>query len=368
MVAAAQIRWSQYRDHEGPFYVGRHRFTLPRRPTEEDEIVAVATATEGGHYESYNGYDGQDCSFGLIQVTERSYYQVSKMLGEVAVEDPGLLTPLRVELEHKGLVFKTNPRGRWRFFFRDSRGEVDTREEQQQMFHFNSTGEKGTWDEASKIHARRMAAAICTVMENPQAQAIQRRFVGSRIREYAFGASKAVLKSVPRTDIGRAFTAAYLSFALNNPARANKHLDIALKKTAHARWGLSWFIEILKELTFGPGISIYPHRYNAIRGQLERLYGIDLPDMADELKSWKEDTGHTFGFNATEVQAALIYLGSDLGPAGADGKWGRLSRAAMFSFEEQHGVPQELRDGMPDPVSMEKLRNVLEARGYEQLS
>lgn len=367
MVKAREIGWSSYKGFEGPFFRGRYRFEVPEFPLDSDAIVAVISATEGGCYDSYNGYDGQDCSFGLIQVTERAYYQVSKLLGEVGRRDPELLEPLRLELTQKGLSFRPNPRGRWRFFFRDSRGEVDVREEQQRMFFYRSTGERGSWDKASKRYAKEMAAAICTVMENPVAQAIQRDFVSNRVRQYAFGESKKFLQSAPESDLGAAFTAAYLSFAVNNPVRANKHLSIALKRSRHARWGLSWFIDVLKELTFGPKISIYPHRYDAIREPLERLYNLNLPDMADELIPWIEDTGHIFGFNATEVQEALIFLGSDLGPRGADGKWGRKSRGAMFAFEESHEVPEELRDGMPDPISMEKLRDALQAKGYAEL-
>ena len=368
MVTASEIRWSRYRNHEGPFFPGRQRFKIPPRPTEEDRIVAVITATEGGGYDSYNGYDGQDCSFGLIQVTEKAYYQVSKMLGEVAVQDPGSLKHLSLELDKKGLTFKTNARGRWRFFFRDSRGEVDVLEEQHQMFFLNSSGQKGDWDEPSKTYAKQVAAAICTVMERKPAQEAQKKFVARRVHAYAFGESKSVIKAAPNTDIGRAFVAAYLSFAVNNPTRANKHLGIALSKTRHTRWGLNWFIDILKELTFGPQISIYPHRYKAILKPLKDLYGlVGLPEMADELKAWRDKSGHQGFFDPAEVQRALIYLGSDLGPAGADGKWGRLSRAAMFSFEEANSVPEEHRDGMPDLISMERLRDVLEAVGYAEL-
>ena len=367
MVTAKEIRWSRYRNHEGPFYIGHHRFVVPKRPTEADRIVAVITATESGHFDGYNGYDGQDCSFGLIQVTEKAYYQVSKLLGEVAVADPGLLKHMYSELNRKGLMFKTNPRGRWRFHFRDTRGEVDVLEEQHQMFFLNSTGERGTWDDASKQYAKEIAAAICTVMEKKPAQELQKVFVANRVHAYAFGASKSFIKEAPKSDIGRAFVAAYLSFAVNNPSRANKHLGIALKSSRNTRWGMSWFLDVMKELTFGPHISIYPHRWDAIRKPLEQLYGLDLPDTSEELEEWKKKTGHTFGFNATEVQSALIYLGSDLGPKGADGKWGRLSREAMFRFEETMAVPEELRDGMPDPISMQRLRDVLEARGYAEL-
>lgn len=368
MVDEADIKWGRYRNFEGPFYRGKHPFVLPSDHSKADEIVAVVTATEGGHYESYNGYDGQDCSFGLIQVIERAYYQVSKLLGYVSEKDLGAIEEFQVKLRRMNLAFKPNSRGRWRFFFGDLRGEVDTGDEQRQFFHLRSTGERGTWDDTSKTHAKRVAAAICSVMESPQAQHTQRMYVSERVLQYAYGNSKAVIGSAPDSDVGRAFVSAYLTFAVNNPVRANKHLALALKKSSSPRWTLDWLIEVLKELTFGPCISIYPHRYNAIRQPLERLYGIDLPDMAEELRHWKKDMGITFGFQPAEVQAALIYLGADLGPMGADGKWGRKSRAAMLNFEESEGLPPEVRDGMPDPVSMERLREVLYRRGYDKLS
>ena len=364
MVAASNIGWGGYKSWEGPFWRGLHKYRIPARPSEEDKILAVITATEGGTFEAYNGYDGQGASLGLIQLKERGQYSVSALLGAVYRRDPELLNPLFEVLQPRGYGMKKNSRGRFRFFYRAE--EVDTWEEQQRLFYANSTGEKGTWGEpnsANRQIACKLAAGISTVMENPVAQAEQVRFIVPILRKFAFGESARFLATVPQSDIGLAFTAAYLSYAVNNPVRANKHLQIALKSIRHAKWGMSWFIEVLKELTFGPQISIYPHRYNAIRPMLEMLYGIDLPDMATELATWKETTGHSFGFDPIEVQQALVLLGYDLGPKGVDGKWGQKSRDAMRSFEERHGVPMELQDGMPDPVSMAALSKELEGKG-----
>lgn len=363
MVAASNIGWSKYRGYEGPFFRGVQRFKVPARPTEEDRILAVITATEGGAYDSYNGYDGQICSLGLIQVTERAYYSVSSLLGALCREDKDMLTSMFSELSRKNLMFKPNHRGRYRFHFRDARSEVDTAEEQKQMFFFRSDGTRGSWDEASKIYATQMAAAICNIFSHHQAREHQSKYMAERVRAYAFGNSKSVIKSAPNTDLGRAFTAAYLSFAINNPTRANKHLSIALKSSRHTRWGLDWFLDVLKELTFGPKIAIYPHRYDAIRKPLEQHYNMDLPDFADELEQWDQ-----FKFDPLEIQQALLALNYDLGPAGADGSYGKKTRAAMLSFEEANEVPEEMRDGMPDPISMTKLRNVLYTRGIELLS
>ena len=363
MVAASNIQWSRYKGYEGPFFRGVQRFELPARPTEEDRVLAVITATEGGAYDSYNGYDGQICSLGLIQVTERAYYSVSAMLGALYKHDKDMLASMDSELARKNLSFKPNHRGRYRFHFRDARSEVDTAEEQKQMFFFRSDGTKGSWDEASKIYATQMAAAICNVFSHHQAREHQKKYMAERVRAYAFGNSKSVIKSAPDTDLGRAFVAAYLSFAINNPTRANKHLSIALKSSRHVRWGFDWLLDVLRELTFGPKIAIYPHRYDAIRKPLEQLYNLNLPDFADELEGWGQ-----FKFDALEIQQALLALNYDLGPSGADGQYGKKSRAAMFAFEEAHEIPEEERDGMPDVFSVAKLREVLQVRGVELLS
>jgi len=360
MATKDMINWGRYRGWNGPFYRGKHKYVIPGNPTEDHRIVAVTTATEGGRYDAINMYDGQIISSGLIQVVERAQYSVSRMLSKTL---PYALKELTPAMELTNSIFKANNRKRWRFFFKDARGEVDRESEQRQLMHGRSTGAIGTWDEESTDIGKTWAAAVASVWEHEEAQMAQVEFSTRIIRQYAFWASKKAIEEAPSTDVGRAFVAAYLSFAVNNPTRANKHLGIAKKSYNGPMWTQGWLIHVLKELTFGPRVAIYPHRYNAIRPVLEQLYNINLPDLADELKVWKESNDYDHLLSTEELQKALIALGYDLGPWGADGKYGPKTREAMLLFEQRAGVLPEYQDGMLDHHSYHALVDCLSAEG-----
>lgn len=335
---------------------------------ETDRIVGVTSATETPFYDGTNCYDGQIFSATIMQVIEKAQYSVSKVLGEVDDADPSVMGAFHARIAARGLTFKKNARGRHRFFFSDG-DEVDTLAEQRRAFHLNSTGAAGTWDDESTAWAKEMAAAVASVWSAPAAQAVQRRFVAGRIRLYAFSESKKIVDDAPETEVGRAFVAAYLSFAVNNPTRANKHLGIGMKSFDGAAWTKDWLIHVLKELTFGPRIAIYPHRYDAIRKPLERYYGLDLPDFASELKTWLADMGMeptsredvldedpqdrepTFT-TVKEIQGLLISMGYDLGPSGADGKMGDMTKDAVIVFQGTHELEP---DGIVGPATRKAL-------------
>lgn len=366
MTTAEEIRWGKYKQYEGPFHQGKCRYVLPASPTKNERLMAVMSATEGGRYDAFNGYDVCGWTSGIIQWCEMGQYSVSDMLGQVAVRTGAALSPLSDMLEERGLQFKTNARGRWRFHFKDARGEVDRKQEQQQLFYLDGDGTKGTWHEENTKNAKEWAAAISSVWENEAAQKCQLDFTVPRMQTFAFGRSKEVVQQAPDTEIGEAFVAAYISFAGNNPARANKHLGIAMDSTEAEVYSLDWLVAVLKELTFGPQIAIYPHRYNAIRPVLEHLYGIDLPDLAEELKSWQAGIGLSWVLETVELQRALISLGYDLGPAGADNKFGAKTKDAVLTFEQLHHVPDP--DGYPGPLTVQLIEKELEARGLAQLA
>jgi hypothetical protein len=131
--------------------------------------------------------------------------------------------------------------------------------------------------------------------------------------------------------LGEAVFAAFLSFAANNPTLASRHFLLAVKNNPQiSPWTRDWFIAILQQMTFGPGIAIYPHRYDCIRPVLEQLYGLDLPDFSEQLRST------SLLANPVHLQKALIALGYDLGPVGADGVVGRLTKAAIMQFQQLH--------------------------------
>ena len=59
-------------------------------------------------------------------------------------------------------------------------------------------------------------------------------------------------------------------------------------------------------------------------------------------------------------QEALLALGYDLGPTGADGDWGRRSDTALRKFQREHGMPE---DGMWTTFVSWKVYDAMASRG-----
>jgi len=368
MAKAEDIKWGSYKSFEGPFYRGTQKYRLPGEPTEDDRILAVITATEGGRWDAYNGYDVCICTSGLIQWCNRApQHSVDSVLGKVAASNSTLILPMKTHAASCGYDFRPNSRGQWRYFDMDG-GEIDTKSLQRKLFFLNSTGKKGSWDDASREHSKRWAAAISTVWESRSAQKIQALYTTKRLRSFVVAASKTLFNAAPPSPVGRAFQAMYLSFAANNPKWAGKSLRAAMdSSTTMPAWTVSWLAMVVKHMTFHSKISIYPHRYNAIRPVIEKLYGIDLPDYADELKQWQSQTGFKYFLSTKKLQEGLLSLDYDLGPWKADGKYGDKTKEALKQFEIDSGVPEEHQDGMIDEHTYPKLEAELERRGALQL-
>jgi hypothetical protein len=366
MTTAQDVGWGKYQNYEGPFFRGTVDFALPNQLDDNACYLAVVTATEGGHADAVNGYDRCIVSTGYIQLCEASYYLTSNLLGAILDKRPSLLDILRPALDASGASFKRNDKNRWRFFFNDDRGEVDTAEEQKQLFLLNSDGTIGSWDDDSKAHAKLWASCLATLLADPDAVSAQIPFVAQRIRAYAMPNAQRTIFSNTFPSIGwvGALRAAYLSFAVNLPAVASKQLDLALQAAPGPKWSRDWCLSIIRQLTFGPKIAIYPHRYDAIRPVLERLYGVDLPDFAAELDQWHTDMDTATQvvpaeneptlITPKELQQTLINLGYDLGPAGADGRIGQKTLSAIRTFQRLIGLPD---DGIVGPKTRAALLN-----------
>jgi len=357
LVSTKDIGWGAYGGYEGPFFRGRHRYVVPDEPSLSDKILAVITATEGGAYDAINMYDGQILSTTLIQVTEKRYFTASKALGFAVEKDESLAGMLSPALELCDASFVKGPRG-WRIHYRSKEppSPVAT-EEQQSMMMLGCSGKQGSWGSESEERAKTWAAVVASFWGKESAQRAQVEFIAPRLYDYAFYHSREAVEAATElgTDMSMAFVAAYLSFAVNSPVRAAKHLTVAAQKTKYRTFSEGWLIELLNELTFGPRIAIYPHRYKAIRPVLERLFSIDIPDLPEDLKDWKGPSGELY--DAKGIQEMLIDLGYDLGPCKADGRIGKMTSAAIRAFEEKEGLPP---DGSLDIDVVNRLREVWE--------
>lgn len=332
MVTAADTGWSSYNGYEGPRFGGKLGYTLPGSASNSDRYLAVVTATEGGHYDAINMYDRGGVSVGLIQVIEFGQYSVSNMLGVVA-ESCKALSALDASLSAANAQFKKNASGKWRFSFRDVRGEVNTIAEQAQLFLLNSNGHLGSWDDASRAYAKSWAASFANIWTDPAAREAQNRYIGSTILSYVLPPSKQLLwgKDTPQADDGwvGAARAAFVSFAVNLPVVANAHLLKHVQTSTFAKFSEAWVTDLIQELTYGPQISIYPARYRAIKPVIEHLYGVQLasPTLVPGTQP-----------SVVDVQKELLLEGYDLGPAKADGIFGNKTRDALKQFQQLHGI------------------------------
>lgn len=362
MVAASEIGWGSYGAFEGPYFGGRASVKIAQAEMSE-MIVMVTAAAEGGHYDAFNGYDSCGWTSGAIQWCENHQFSVSDMLGKVADGQYAELDPIVAYADSVGVDFEKDPNGRWRFKFRDGRGFVDNNLKQQQLFYRSGNGNKGTWTNDNKVYAKGWAAAISTVWEDEAMQSIQRVYTYSRLGQFLTQSAKAFFTSRPDSPTSDAMYAAYMSFAVNNPSWASSSLQKSLGSISCVMWSQDHLIHMLKHLTFDPQVAIYPTRYNAIRPVLEQLYGVQLPDMANALQVWSAATGLPTNFTTKQLQTALINLGYDLGPAGADNKYGGATKAALFKFEQENGVPPANQDGMIDTFTYPVLVRVLGQHG-----
>jgi hypothetical protein len=341
----SDIRWGKYRQYEGPYFPGTQPYVTPEDPSFGEKVLSVFTATEGGRYDAINMYDRCVLSVGLIQFCEAGIWAVSDMLGKACEEGaPALQDDQEFSqwVHEAGYVFTNSVRKKWRFYRRGAEGfsEVDTVPEQRRLFLLNSNGKIGSWDDGSKDYAMRWAEVIAGVYEDPVAQAAQLDFIMGRIYSFMMPISKELWDSDEPSVWEEASLAAYLSFAGNLPAVANKQLITHLKHTKEPVFTEGWTVELLKQLTFGPNIAIYPHRYSKIRPVLEELFGVDLPDYAKELKSWESQE---LLASVEDIQSYLVYLGFDLGEYGpdrngVDGSWGTKSKEALISYKIARGI------------------------------
>lgn len=353
------IRWGSYGSWEGPYTLGKIKFSVPQNSSDEDKFLSVITATEGGCYDAVNMYDSCMLSAGIIQWCE-TFWNVSNMFGSVAEVDPSLLAPLKPALDLSNASFKKRPDGRWRFFFNDSRGEVKSAKMQRALFFKNSTGEKGSWDDESKEHARTWAACVASVWGTEASRTCQTKFTSKRLGMFLTKESREIMfgPAAPTGNDGMvgAMRAAFYSFAANLPAVAAKHLQIASQSSSSLPWTDDWIIGAIKQLTFGPKISIYPGRYNKIRPVIESIYGVDLPDFSSDLEKWHADMGKSNDapdfLETKEIQEELILEGYDLGPRGADGVFGAKTSQAVRDFQTRHNL---VSDGIVGPKTRRAL-------------
>ena len=120
-------------------------------------------------------------------------------------------------------------------------------------------------------------------------------------------------------------------------------------------------IAMSKAMALNSGVGIWPRRYEMIRPTVEALFGVDLPDHTSDLSAWQAhyEPGALAAFPDTaSIQKALLKLGYDLGPRGADGVFGQKSRSAVMAFQKSSNLTA---DGVPGPDTLKALALAISA-------
>jgi hypothetical protein len=372
MISIDSIGWGKYLDYTGPFFRGNQPYVLPQTPTPEQVYLSVITATEGGNANAINMYDRCGVSVGWIQWCEFGQFSVSALLGAVLSAAPPAVEPVLDLARSQGYGFVLRD-GVWRFYEEQTHVIVGDVYKQERLFFLNATGKTGSWDDDSKSHAKKWAATLASVFEDDAAKRVQRDFTTARLDRFVLpSARKLSPKQLPAGVDLNAWAhvayAAYLSFAANNPSIANAMFNTYVKYHQFLPTNSDWVIGLLKQLTFAPKITIYPGRYNAIRPVLEKHFGVDLPDFAEELQEWHEigvgidpsaPPEHRLD-TPKAIQQVLLDLGYDLGPAGADGILGPKTKLAISLFQKEYKLQVT---GVVDARTRLSLLDAIKQRG-----
>lgn len=285
MARIEDISWGSYQEFEGPFYRGKAKFELPKNPSVQDKRLYLITCIESGHYDAINMYDRMIVSAGLIQWGEANTFSVTKLLGTIC--DSGnesmVLSYLKPALLASGATFKKNQKGIWRFYITDI--EVNSISAQQKLF-LGCDGRKGSWKtEELKSYAKLWASCIASVLEDPRTREVQKKFTMDRMMGFVTPEAKKVLfEDKNPSDWAEATRAIYLTFAINLPRIAGEMFSST--RFVGDKWSPEWCLSLIKKLTFGPNVKIYPKRYDALRPIAERIFGIDMPQTAGDLDKW----------------------------------------------------------------------------------
>lgn len=278
MIRRDQIGWSRYKNFEGPMWFGIHRAKIADTDSFERIAVRVTSAAEG-NLDAAQLYDS--CVFtGGFQQWCSTFDGLVRMLLFVEKRVPGSLSTLfeflrtidaSISAEKRAFVYKGTP-------VRDYKDRRD-------LFLAGGSGNLGEWKEHHKERAYGWVLAFANCpWQDPAVAEAQIDYATTNVYAYMRSESKWLFEQSTQDPWVLALRAAYLSFAANNPTRAATTLNDGVKKTSLTPWTPAWVLDLLHAMTWDAGVDILPHRYNAIRPVLERCFGVDLPDVAGDLK------------------------------------------------------------------------------------
>lgn len=317
--------------------------------------MRVAISTEGAAADAFNGYDRGVYSISYIQLLG-SNGTAGRLLAFLAERDPHAtsaelarwLQGRGVRLEKNGQMVKTGVLA----------GEAMA------LALYGCNGTIGSWRPENKALAEQFALKVISRTREGRAPELALQFVKENLFGFVMPRTLQALYGGGQDLVGSgwrgALQALFLSFSANLPEVADQRLWAYVAKCQEQ--GLSTDFDdpgfvrgAARELTFGPLIAIYPERYDKIRPEVERLYGVDLPDSAALLDSYTRAERPTLKYvGVREIQQMLLRLGYNLGPGGADGSYGSKTREAVILFQARRGLVADGKAGAKTVAALAK--------------
>jgi hypothetical protein len=354
----SKVSWGSYSSWEGPVYWG----AIKLAPATKDDdfkmkLMSVLGATEGGHYDAVNMYDRCILTVGIVQWCEAApQCSVSDMLTLCADANN---EKLDAYLDHiaEGLAIVKDGKGVGRLVLNGQR--IDNTAAQRGLFLGGSTGLKGQWTAPQIASAKKVCAVMASLWQEPEFQVAQLSFTVPKLievygRSFGSGPRHMFDEGFSTEGFAGAMRAIYISYSANLPAVAASLFNRTFPNGLTGNDEVDC-INMSKAMALNSGVGIWPRRYEMIRPTVEALFGVDLPDHTSDLSAWKAhyEPGALAAFPDTaSIQKALIKLGYDLGPRGADGVFGQKSRAALMAFQKSKGLTV---DGVPGPNTFKAL-------------
>lgn len=355
MAALNQIRWGSYEGFEGPFYSGQTPFIPEKDPDFLGKIVQVVCATEGGRYDAINMYDQCILSVGILQVCEK-VHEFSNMLSYCAKTELATINEAAAKLPAP-LELRPNGYNPMRFFFLDGSGMVDDAASMRRAYLGGSSGLKGQWTEPQKTWAKQVAVVMADMWQSDSLRQMQLGYVKGRMFGFALPRARNTIMNNPNKNAwSGALQAMYISYAANLPALADKCLA---KAESHPKWlttDESKF-RIYAQEALKSGVDIWPRRYKDISPSLSTLFNVKVPTLEELAASINQDFGPVDQLTSVAgLQNALIALGYDLGPSGADGKYGTRTKQAVADLQTKYGLDA---DGVVGPRTRELMLKLI---------
>ena len=285
MITLSQVKWTNYRNFEGPVFVGN--MPVPGASLDSPfhaKVLAITAAAEGGGFNATQMWDSGLLSVGAIQFIDAGTFNVCNMLGEVA-DKCGLhllLEKLKPALDMCNAMFFKTPEGKWRF---SHNGVTVNSAAAQKMLYFGDVAgnTKGTFNDAKRLRAKTWVVCMANVWDIPGATDVQMEFTLRNLKSgFVWGTLRSELFSEGVSEDGYvgATKAMLLAYAVNAPAVVVKMYDAA-RNNGKQKFSPEWCLEVLRHVVVNGNIDVWKSRWGAKLPYIEAAFGVKFPKYAD---------------------------------------------------------------------------------------